>query len=182
VVALFDLQAVLPCPVGNASSFYYVSKLNVFNLTMCKLQTNEASCYIWHEAEAHRGANEIGSCVWNYLTTIQENIYKSSDKTKKVDVIFYTDNCTGQNKNKFIINLYMYALSKLEFIQSITHKFLITGHTQNEGDSVHSMIERNVEKFQKSEPIFEQYISIIRQAKKMVNLVTSSLLQVQVCY
>jgi hypothetical protein len=106
VVALFDLQSVLPCPVGNASSFY-LSKLNVFNLTMYKLQTNEASCYIWNEAQAHRGANEIGSCVWNYLTTIQENIYKSSDKTKKVDVIFYTDNCTGQNKNKFIISLYM---------------------------------------------------------------------------
>jgi hypothetical protein len=39
--------------------------------------------------------------------------------------------------------------------------------------SVHAMIERNLEKFKKSGPIFvpEQYISIIRQAKKMVNLI-----------
>nr|CAH7723218.1 unnamed protein product [Callosobruchus chinensis] len=29
IVAVYDLQAVLPCPSGDANSFYYVSKLNV---------------------------------------------------------------------------------------------------------------------------------------------------------
>lgn len=32
VVAVYDLQAALPCPQGDSSSFYYVSKLNVYNL------------------------------------------------------------------------------------------------------------------------------------------------------
>ncbi|GFV73438.1 uncharacterized protein TNCV_3389541 [Trichonephila clavipes] len=31
IVAVYDLQAVLPCPIGDVSTFYYVSKLNVFN-------------------------------------------------------------------------------------------------------------------------------------------------------
>lgn len=34
IVAVYDLQAVLPCPVGDASTLYYVSKLNVFNFTI----------------------------------------------------------------------------------------------------------------------------------------------------
>ncbi|KAG5875610.1 hypothetical protein JTB14_003868 [Gonioctena quinquepunctata] len=43
IVAIYDLQAVMPCPTGNASSFSYVSKLNIFNLTICYLQSNEVT-------------------------------------------------------------------------------------------------------------------------------------------
>nr|CAI5870557.1 unnamed protein product [Callosobruchus analis] len=60
VVAIFDLQAVLPCPSGQTSAFYYVSKLSVFNLTVCNLKSKQVNCFVWHEAEAHRGANEVG--------------------------------------------------------------------------------------------------------------------------
>lgn len=49
------------------------------------------------------------------------------------DIIFYSDNCLGQNKNKFIASLYLYASLVLN-INTIRHKFLIVGHTQNEGD------------------------------------------------
>jgi hypothetical protein len=52
----------------------------------------------------------------------------------------------------------------------ITHKFLITGHTQNEGDNVHSIIEKAVKRHLKGGAICEyvpaQYVSIIRGAKK----------------
>lgn len=34
IVASFDLQAVLPAPIGQASIFYYKSKLNCYNLTV----------------------------------------------------------------------------------------------------------------------------------------------------
>ena len=37
--------------------------------------------------------------------------------------------------------MYLYALLKLN-IPTITHKFLVTGHTQNEGDCMHSCIKR----------------------------------------
>lgn len=165
---MYDLQAILPCPIGNASGFYYVSKLNVFNLSMFEIQANQAYCYLWHEAEAKRGADKIGSCVWNYLRNLQEKISNSANKSEILDVNFYTDNCAGQNKNRFIISLYMYAVSNLKFVQSITHKFLITGHTQNEGDHVHSAKEKAVAKSRKSGSIYvpEQYATIIRQTKK----------------
>lgn len=51
---------------------------------------------------------------------------------------------------------------------SITHKFLIRGHTQNEGDNVHSLIEKEVKKTLKSGPIYtsSQYVALIRNAQK----------------
>lgn len=53
-------------------------------------------------------------------------------------------------------------------IKSITHKFLIKGHTQNEGDSVHSQIERQVKRQLRSGPIYtpEGFIGAIKAARK----------------
>lgn len=45
---------------------------------------------------------------------------------------------------------------------------MVRGHTQNEGDAVHSVIEQSLKRAKKSGPIYvpEQYVSIIRSAKK----------------
>lgn len=67
-MALYDLQAVLLCQAGDISSFYYVSKVNVHNLTITSLQKKQtkkqkdaidATCFEWHEGQAGRCANEI---------------------------------------------------------------------------------------------------------------------------
>lgn len=171
VTAVYDLQAVLPCPLGNASSFYYVSKLNVFNLTVYNLQTsNDVQCYVWHEGQANRGANDIGSCILNYLKDLQQNAMET-ESNSQLNVIFYSDNCARQQKNKFILAMYLYAVLNFSHINSITHKYLITGHTKNEGDNVHSVIEQHIKKSKKSGPIYvpEQYVTLIRTAKKSGN-------------
>nr|CAH7766115.1 unnamed protein product [Callosobruchus chinensis] len=139
IVAVYDLQAVLPCPSGDANSFYYVSKLNVLNLTVCNIKTKDVQCYVWHEGEAQRGVNEIGTCILRYLESLQEDVYKKH-------VIFYSDNCGGQQKNRFMIAAYMYAVQHFDWLESITHKYLIKGHSQNEGDSAHSLIERQIKR------------------------------------
>ena len=63
--------------------------------------------------------------------------------------------------------MYLYAVEYLP-IKSITHKFLICGHTQNEADGVHSVIEKTVRRAKKSGNVYEpgQYIMLIRDAKK----------------
>uniref|UniRef100_A0A6P7FEM2 Uncharacterized protein LOC114329333 n=1 Tax=Diabrotica virgifera virgifera TaxID=50390 RepID=A0A6P7FEM2_DIAVI len=63
--------------------------------------------------------------------------------------------------------MYIHAVLNLK-IKSITHKFLIRGHTQNEGDAVHSLIEKQVKRCLKSGPIYvpSQYVCAIRSAKK----------------
>ena len=161
VVAVYDLQAVLQLPKGDISLFYYKSKLNVLNLTIYDIKTNKCECYVWDETNGNRGVNEIGSCVLDYISEINEN------RTEK-EIIFWSDNCAGQQKNKFMIALYLYAVNRFENIHAITHKFLIKGHTQNEGDSAHSLIERQMKRLLKSGPIYvpESFVTAIRMARK----------------
>lgn len=160
IVAVYDLLAVVQLPKSNVSTFYYKSKLNVLNLTIYDLKTNNCNCYVWDESNAHRGVNEIGTCVMKYLKD-------RNDCAKNQDVIFYSDNCAGQQKNKFMLSLYIFLIVNLNF-NTITHKFLISGHSQNEGDSAHSLIERKMKKQLKGGPMFtpESFISCIRGARK----------------
>lgn len=158
-VAVYDLQAVFQLPKGDVSLFYYKSKLNVLNFTIYDLKSNNCECYVWDESNGHRGVNELGSCVLDYIRKVCE--------TGKKDIIFYSDNCAGQQKNKYMLALYLYAINNLD-LDSITHKFLIKGHSQNEGDSAHSLIERQVKRLLKSGPIYvpETFVTAIRFAKK----------------
>ncbi|KAK5647942.1 hypothetical protein RI129_002834 [Pyrocoelia pectoralis] len=148
-VAVYDLQAVMPVPKGLVSSFYYTSKLNY--------------CFFWNETEGKRGAIEIGSCVLSYISMLVEKV----NKPNEIDIIFYSDNCCGQQKNKYLLTTYAYALQKFN-VRRIEHKFLICGHSQNEGDNIHSVIEKQISRHLKSGPIYipEQYSTLIRTAKK----------------
>lgn len=165
VVACFDLQAALPAPKGDVSTFYYKSRLNCFNFTVCELQQKglgNVHSYFWHEGEGNRGSNEIGSCLLKFIKDIAER--NSSDDC---EIVLYSDNCGGQNKNKNIITTYLYAVANYN-IKSITHKFLVVGHSQNEGDCVHSIIEKNIKRALKSGPIYlpSQYAVLIASARK----------------
>ena len=66
--------------------------------------------------------------------------------------------------------MYLYAVEKFK-IKSITHKFLVSGHTQNEGDNVHSVIEKSIKRALKSGPIYipTDYVRLIRSARKTGN-------------
>lgn len=66
--------------------------------------------------------------------------------------------------------MYLYAVEKLN-IKTITHKFIIRGHTQNEGDAAHSVIKKCIKQAKKSGPIYvpDQYVTLIRNAKKRGN-------------
>ncbi|XP_047027513.1 uncharacterized protein LOC124635622 isoform X3 [Helicoverpa zea] len=177
-VILFDLQAVLQSPKGDTSAFYYKSKLNSYNFTVASLNKkvegkvqesySNVHCYFWNETDAKRGANEIGSCLLHYFE--QLCIESRATNEEGINLILYSDNCGGQNKNKYIVTLYLYAVTHLN-INSITHKYLIKGHTQNEADNIHSLIEKEVKKNLRSGPIYSphQYVSIIKNARKSGN-------------
>lgn len=93
-----------------------------------------------------------------------------SDKAgdREVNITFYSDNCCGQNKNKYLTCLYLYAVANIKKLSSITHKYLIKGHTQNEADNVHSLIQKQITRDLKTGPIYSpvQYIAAINRARK----------------
>lgn len=83
------------------------------------MKDNEGTCYFWHEGMGNRGSCEIGSCLYQFIK-------KQKNKGKKI--VFYCDNCGGQNKNKYVVSMLMYCVMTLN-IPSIAIKFLTVGHT-----------------------------------------------------
>lgn len=53
----------------------------------------------------------------------------------------YSDTCGGQNRNQFVAAALLYSVKNLP-IDFIEQKFLESGHTYMEVDSMHACIER----------------------------------------
>ncbi|CAG9782066.1 unnamed protein product [Diatraea saccharalis] len=131
-VATFDLEKVLNIPQSNEGVFYYKRKYPIYNFTIFNILNLQGYCYVWHYEIAKRGTIEIGSCLLNFI---------ENEHTKGIqNISFFSDSCAGQNKNKFIFALYLYVTKKYGI--NITHRFFEVGHSQSEGDAMHSCIER----------------------------------------
>ena len=131
----FDLKEVLLTPKGFESSLYYKRRLNTYNLSIYDIGTSNGYCYVWDETVASRGASEIASCIYHFIKTM------SSKPNSKKKFVFYSDNCFSQNKNRYYTTMLWFAMQKFD-LESIHHKYLEKGHSQNENDSIHASVER----------------------------------------
>ncbi|XP_039755887.1 uncharacterized protein LOC120630653 [Pararge aegeria] len=152
--AMFDFQKINNTPHGEISVLYYKRKLSVYNFTIFDAGLKEATCYMWDETVAKRGANEVSSCLFSFIN----NKVKAGVK----DFRFWSDNCAGQNRNQIVFFMYLYVSNT--FKVDVCHRFLEKGHTQNEADSVHALIERS----SKNKLIYtpDEWYTLVRWAKQ----------------
>lgn len=134
-VATFDLQAVLTTPCSLVSELYYSRKLCCYNLTIYSLSDKQVFCHLWDETQGKRGSCEIATCLMKNTVSI----CSASNQVK--EITYYSDTCGGQNRNQFVTASFLYTISQIPQLQTISHKFLQSGHSQMECDSVHSTIE-----------------------------------------
>lgn len=118
---------------------------------------------MWGECDAKRGANEIASCLYSYLKSVDERGIKN--------ILFYCDSCPGQNKNKTILTVLNYFLMKSKHLEVIQINYLLPGHTYMPVDSVHATIEREVKKITVWSPTqWPSYIEAARKNPKPYNV------------
>ena len=137
LVCAFDLEKVQLCPHGQTSSFYYCKRLKNHNFTVTDINSMETTCYLWHEGEANKGACEVATCLYDCFST--------SIKDGKKVIHSFCDRCGSQNCNKMIVIAISKAV-RLPDIDEITLNFLVSGHSQNENDTAHSVIEKATNK------------------------------------
>lgn len=132
--ATFDLQAVLTTPCSLVSELYYSRKLCCYNLTVYSLGDKQVHCHVWDETQGKRGSCEIATCLMKDTTMVCQ-----SPDIK--EIVYFSDSCGGQNRNKFVTASHLFAITQQPQLQRISHKFLVSGHSQMECDSVHASIE-----------------------------------------
>lgn len=130
----FDLQAILQLPYAAENQLYYVRKLNVYNFTIYDSSDKSGHCFVWDELNGNKGSNEIGSCLITYL--------KSLPKTVR-HIASFSDTCGGQNRNRNIVAAMLYAVQMIDNLDTIDLKFMESGHSYLDADSMHARIEES---------------------------------------
>ena len=133
-----DLQAVLVCPKTNVNAMYYKTKLQVHNLTVCDLKNKNGCCYDWDETEGDLSSDMFAHIFYQHFKKILAGSPQLSTITIWSDGFEYQNRCTA------VANMY-YHLS-LEMNVKVFQKYLVSGHTQMECDSIHSTSERYTSK------------------------------------
>lgn len=128
-----DLQSVLQVPCSEESLLYYCRKLCVYNFTIYQSRfPNDAHCILWSEVNGRRGSNEIGTALMHWIMGLPESI---------TEISLISDTCGGQNRNQHISALLLF-LTQTTHLDVIEQKFLESGHSFMEVDSMHSAIEK----------------------------------------
>ncbi|KAE8737783.1 hypothetical protein FOCC_FOCC016751 [Frankliniella occidentalis] len=153
-VISFDLQKQLPCPRSEVGTFFYKNKLSVYNLTIFHEVERIGHCYLWHEGLGRKGSCEIASSVSHFIDKLVQKGHK--------EITLYSDNCSGQNKNRYIFA--MFQLKAVLHEVKITHRFLEPGHTHMDADTIHARIENSTRL--KEILDFEDWVQAITEAKE----------------
>ncbi|GFQ76594.1 uncharacterized protein TNCT_363081 [Trichonephila clavata] len=98
-----DMQQVIFTPTLTHSSMFYSHQLSNFNLCIHNGDTSTSFMCLWHEGMAGRGGNEVASCLLKVIT---------SNLTPKRNLTVWCDNCAGQNKNRMVLMIMIYAVAK----------------------------------------------------------------------
>ncbi|KAF4526938.1 hypothetical protein B566_EDAN013681 [Ephemera danica] len=128
-----DLQKVFSLPHLTTNTQYYLMKFQVRNWTTYNLKKSDATCRVWDETQGSVDTSDFASLWCDF---VEEQIESDPDLE---ELIAWSDGCCSQNRNVTLANVLLTLAIKHKII--ITQKFLVHGHTFNEGNVFHSGIE-----------------------------------------
>lgn len=100
-------------------------------------------------------SNEFATIIYKFL---QSQLPLPEGKTK---IILFSDGCAYQNRSANVANALLHFSCTNQVI--VEQKYLEVGHTQMEGDSMHSLIERKLKNMKIYVPA--DYENVCRQAR-----------------
>ncbi|CAG9832472.1 unnamed protein product [Diabrotica balteata] len=156
-ILTFDLQKALPFPKLSTSVAYYKRNLYVYNFGIHCFNDDVGYMFVWYEIEGGKGSQDISPCLVKLLKT---------HAATQNHVIMYSDSCTGQNRNiKMALSLLKLVQEPILSINTIDHKFLVSGHSFLPNDGEFGVIE-TASRHQQQIFSADQWIDIIKYAKR----------------
>ena len=121
IVLLCILSAIVLCSIA------------VYNFTICETASKNGLCYLCDETERKRGADEIVSTLNDYVKSLPETVSS---------ITSFSDTCAEQNRNRFVCAAMLYAVQATH-VATIDLKYMESGNSYLEADSIHSTIEKS---------------------------------------
>ena len=140
VVRSIDLQKVIMLPrLPEVKSVCFTKRIIAFNETFAPVNAYvravKSICMLWHEGVAGRKCEEITSMFLKALKIDRD--YRH--------VVYYMDNCAGQNKNWSLLTGMVNLMNNgVVAAETVTFKYLESGHTFMSADVVHAGVERQM--------------------------------------
>lgn len=153
----FDMQKTHPLPKIPTNIAYYKRQLNLYNLGIYIGSSKRSIFNLWLENEGGKGTQEVGSCLRKYIL--------SNIKSPVTDLILWADSCGGQNRSIKLVLMLIHTMQHHTSLQSITLRFLLSGHSFLPNDANFGVIESQL-KTQQRLYTLEDYAESIQKSKK----------------
>lgn len=150
----FDFMQNLPLPHLPIQEIFYLRQLWVNCFGIKNLKTNESVFYVFHEGMANKGANEVCSMLLHYMDNFL------TDQIK--ELILFSDNCPGQNKNHTVIR-FLLSLTDTGRFSKIKHCFPVRGHSFLPNDQDFGVMKKKIKKCDRIY-VPDEYYAIMSEA------------------
>jgi hypothetical protein len=122
---------------------YFYSPLTIYLFGVVDTSNNDHLIgHIFREGDGKKGGNSVASLLiktLRYLNIIQEDDEGQPIIGGELNIFF--DNCTGQNKNNYVLWLVPY-LVEAGYFTTVNFNFLVVGHTKNACDRRFNNVKR----------------------------------------
>ena len=93
----FDFQQNMPTPKLTVGKQFYLRLLWTYLFGIFCASNNLTCAFMWSELVAHRGANNVVSCLSHFIYNTKLG------RTGAKWSVWWADNCGGQNKNHCVV-------------------------------------------------------------------------------
>lgn len=132
----FSQNLTLPSVSSTPSQWYFLSLWSVDMFGIHLANSGVQYNYLYEERTSGKGSNEVISLLHRFVKTVlaREGFTK---------LTIYADNCTGQNKNNFVVK-FLLALTHVGDLEEVNLKFFVKGHTKNAVDRGFGHVRKKV--------------------------------------